>query len=666
MVNRIMDTSTFESGSFWQFVDPPVAIFRLAAFGLTCVGVGYSLVLIKLVRERQYYTRVSPDKRAVTKTHVLSTDVVGAIKSAFTKAAPKRSLSSAASLVISLTSDESIARKRLNLCMKFVDLFIQTVMLLQILENGLPIALVAVFTVIVAANALWCAILMFLPLKQAVLVENFVDLIFDLLIAVGYPMILVCYCLSAFKFDRAKLTINLAAFPQGWMEQSASTIADPVQTVVIYKTLKSLRISSVFNFFTRMGINVTLWFKLHRITNFMNNPRSQTSSIYPKRNRVAASSLVVFTLLVIVYVEESTRTSARACYPHPECVMNARRWIMLEKDSLTQCPCLALIDNDIAPKTYAEWMNPKNVTTKVAQLATTGFLQIVQLTNRKLEITSVHTHANVSSMDSRANTARISVSSNYRISATCTDRFTELYRRVEGKPTVGLVSLPADMFDEMSSLTTLHLGSNVALTQLPSFHGLTSLKILAVAVSLSLLELPAFDSLHKLERLIIAIAPQLDSLPDFLPIHDLKSFVTIDRGMWCCNGFLGECDLQNPLCGVHPVWGSPAATCLPANRTASRATLDAIAKFSKSVCGGLLRPTDAQPPPTEETMASCGGILYRQCELPGSPAAICYNARFMGIACTTSVYPIEMRRRQIAQGVGDPCDPEYEAWLGCK
>ncbi|KAF1787629.1 hypothetical protein JG687_00018661 [Phytophthora cactorum] len=25
-----------------------------------------------------------------------------------------------------------------------------------------------------------------------------------------------------------------------------------------------------------------------------------------------------------------------------------------------------------------------------------------------------------------------------------------------------------------------------------------------------------------------------------------------------------------------------------------------------------------------------------------------------------------MRRRQIAQGVGDPCDPDVEAWLGCK
>ncbi|ETL90292.1 hypothetical protein L917_10984 [Phytophthora nicotianae] len=543
--------------------------------------------------------------------------------------------------------------------MKLVDLMIELVMLLQILEDGLPIVLVAVFTVIVAANAVWCALVMLLPLKQTVLVENLIDLIFDLLIAVGYPMILVCYCLSAFKFDRAKLMINQAVFPQGWLEQSASTIADPVQTVVIYKTLNSLRISSIFNFFTRMGINITLWLKCQRLMNLMENPRRQSSSVYPRHCRLAASSLVAFAIFVIIYVEESTRTSAVACHPHPECVINARRWLML--DSLTQCPCLALIDNNIAPKTYSEWMDPKDITAKVAHLATMGLLQIVQLTNRKLEVLPE---------ELRGCTDMRYLSLVYTHTQTLPVWAKELkqleYLHVEGKMTIGLVKLPDDMFDEMSSLTTLHLGSNLALTQLPSFHGLTSLEMLVVAVSLSLLELPAFDSLYKLERLIIGIMPQLDSLPDFLPIHDLKSFVIMDRGMWCCNGFLGECDLQNPLCGVHPVWGSPAATCLPANRTASRATLDAIAKFSKSVCGGLLRPTDAQPPPTEESMTSCGGILYRQCELPGIPKAICYNARFMGTACTPSKYPIEMRRRQIAQGVDDPCTPVYEAWLGCK
>ncbi|KAG3150577.1 hypothetical protein PI126_g11439 [Phytophthora idaei] len=200
---------------------------------------------------------------------------------------------------------------------------------------------------------------MLLPFEQTALVENVVDPIFDLLIAVGYPVIVVCYCLSTFNFDRAKLAINLEVFPPSWIEQAASTIADPVQTVVIYKSLKSLRISSVFNFFTRMSINVTLWLKYLRITNIMGNPRKQSSCVYPKRHRLVAASLVVFALFLIVYVEESTRTSAIAC---------------------------PLIDNDFAPKTYAEWMNPKNVTAKVAQLATMGLLQIVQLTNRNLQV----------------------------------------------------------------------------------------------------------------------------------------------------------------------------------------------------------------------------------------------------------------------------------------
>ncbi|KAF1791360.1 Leucine-rich repeat domain, L domain-like [Phytophthora cactorum] len=165
------------------------------------------------------------------------------------------------------------------------------------------------------------------------------------------------------------------------------------------------------------------------------------------------------------------------------------------KSSLTQCPCLALIDNDFAPKTYAEWMNPKNVTAKVTQLATMGLLQIVQLTNRNLQVLPEEIRG-------------------------CTEM---RYIRVEGKATIGLVGLPVDMFDEMSSLTTLHISTNV-LTRLPSLHRLTNLKMPALAASMALEKLPAF---HKLERLVIAITPLLDSLPDFSPIQDFKSFVTM-------------------------------------------------------------------------------------------------------------------------------------------
>ncbi|KAE8885858.1 hypothetical protein PF005_g31001 [Phytophthora fragariae] len=41
-----------------------------------------------------------------------------------------------------------------------------------------------------------------------------------------------------------------------------------------------------------------------------------------------------------------------------------------------------MIDRDIAPKTYAEWEMPKNLTEKVIQLASSGDLQTLQLTNR--------------------------------------------------------------------------------------------------------------------------------------------------------------------------------------------------------------------------------------------------------------------------------------------
>lgn len=94
--------------------------------------------------------------------------------------------------------------------------------------------------------------------------------------------------------------------------------------------------------------------------------------------------LVLFAALLVVFVEESMRTSSLACEPHPECVVNARRWTIVTSGSLTQCPCLTMIDRDIVPKTYAEWKNPTNVTEKVAQLAASGDLQTLKVTNHYL------------------------------------------------------------------------------------------------------------------------------------------------------------------------------------------------------------------------------------------------------------------------------------------
>eukprot|EP00644_Phytophthora_capsici_P007904 jgi/Phyca11/128580/e_gw1.77.45.1 len=482
-------------------------------------------------------------------------------------------------------------------------------------------------------------------------------------------MLVLVYCLSTFNFPRDKYAINHEVFPPGWFEQQASVVADPTQTAVIYKTLKSLRILSALDFFARMGVHITLFLRLRELVTLIQYPWKQQRRVYPRRHRPAAILLVIYACLLLVFVEESVRTSTIACGPHPECVVHARRWTFLERGSLTQCPCLMLIDRDIAPKYYAEWEQPRNVTEKLAQLATRGDLQTIQLTNRYLPVVPDEVRRCTGLKHLYYFPSR---TLEYTHTQTLPIWFKELaeleFFHLESKFTSPIVSLPDDMFQDMSSLTFIHFAGFIAIRRLPSFEGLTNLKSLTLAVFLGLDKLPAFDSLRRLERLLVTCVPSLETLPDLAPIKNtLKSLILTDRGTWCCNGFLGECNLKDPMCQVHPLWGTPEATCLPSDHTkATPDTLALIEKFPANVCNGLLFPGSLEGPPSRDTMDPCKGTLYRQCTDPSGAESMCYNARFMGIACDTNPFPIKMRRYQIARGVGDPCNPEYEAWLGCK
>ncbi|KAG3166014.1 hypothetical protein PC128_g19810 [Phytophthora cactorum] len=72
-----------------------------------------------------------------------------------------------------------------KLLMKFGDLALETFLLHQMLESGSPAVLIAIFTVVVASNALICAVMMFVPYKRAPRAETFVDILFDFLIAIA-------------------------------------------------------------------------------------------------------------------------------------------------------------------------------------------------------------------------------------------------------------------------------------------------------------------------------------------------------------------------------------------------------------------------------------------------------------------------------------------------
>ncbi|KAE9146025.1 hypothetical protein PF005_g9870 [Phytophthora fragariae] len=369
-------------------------------------------------------------------------------------------------------------------------------------------------------NAFSCAVMMFLPDSYAGLTEVIVDITFDFLFAVAFPMLTVIYCLSSFRLDYAKLSINMEIFPLGAFEREASVIANPVQTDIIYKTLKSLQISSVLLLISRVGVSFVVAYRLYHAVDLIRNPDKRPTRLYPRRHRLSVAFFLVVVVGLVVFVEESIRTSSIACQAHPECAVKAHRWTIVKDGSLTQCPCRALIDGDIAPKSYAEWMAPVDVTAKVVQLASTGDLRTVKLTNRYLPVLPEELR-----LCREMQYMSLMYTSTERIPVWAKEFVHLEYLYIEGASNSSLLELPDDMFKDMSSLTFIHLGTHPQLQQLPSFEGLDNLKTLVLAVLVSLVELPSFDSLYNLERMELTTLPTITTLPDFKSLQKLKTFI---------------------------------------------------------------------------------------------------------------------------------------------
>lgn len=195
-------------------------------------------------------------------------------------------------------------------------------------------------------------------------------------------MLVLGYCLVSSTFDRRLLAINERAFSPGAFETFASVLADPVQRSVVMDTISWLRVYSLPNLLARMGANIAMCARLHRGLTLLQSPSKSIPTAYPGTRSLA----LVFALMAaatIMTTGESVRTSAIACELHPECSIHAWRWTVLDPDKkLWQCPCLTLVDVEVAPKTFAEWVEPKNSTQKLAQLASTGDLRVIHITNR--------------------------------------------------------------------------------------------------------------------------------------------------------------------------------------------------------------------------------------------------------------------------------------------
>ncbi|KAG7389649.1 hypothetical protein PHYPSEUDO_010046 [Phytophthora pseudosyringae] len=707
-INYVMRTRELDNGSFWMLVEPTPSLRALSLAGLAIVVLGYIYIGVMLLAWRRQ--RISTGVPSVSKLSV-DFQVVSSPDLRQLCSASKRSVNQLASIHpeqpetqasrLPSLSKGSDARKIVCLWMKVVDLMLQLFMLYQTLEAGFPLPLVVACTLIVVWNAFAVVALMHSPSPPSQMSEAVVDSISDFLVAVGFPVLVLSYCLTTFEFDRASQRLSADLFPHSSFQNAARVHANPEQIAKVFKSLEGLRFQSVGACIARIGNNVALLISLRRLIRFLRaqGPPSAElkvkSSIYPRKHPLALL-LVAIALGTVIFVSGSVHRSRNACREFPMCTMHAYRWWLsntkTNESESWNCPCRVLIDVDVSPTNYSTWKDPPDATAVVSKLAAAGDLEILQIINRRLP-------------DLPDTLRRCSRLKHIALVFTHTttlphwaSEFTDLeFLHVEGKAReTSLSSLPQGLFSNMKKLTFVHLGEHVNLPRLPDVAGLTNLRSITMANLAALDTLPAdFAQLTRLEILLVVMMPRLETFPDLTRARRTLKTLVIDMCRLCCDGFLqSDCDLSSSTCSQP----NEALACLPPGLTATTGMLELFQTFNSTICVERSGPTGNQTglggsPPDhgtphvpgmpsdaeleaalERSMQQCAGVLYRECQVepapdrPNSPSlssGICSSDRYLPISCNGDPNTIELRRQQIERHIGPVCNPQYEAWLGC-
>ncbi|GMF14411.1 unnamed protein product [Phytophthora fragariaefolia] len=537
---------------------------------------------------------------------------------------------------------------------------------------------------------------------------------FDMVFAVGWPMLWLGYSVDHFDFDRAKALLYLKVYPPGWFERKARLMADTVTITLFQISFDALRMKSVSDLLLRMVMNLSFCYRLKRAVEFLirrhrqKHRRTKSFNLVktvhqPNLPRPIALIFFAFSVSVVVATHMSIMTSEKACYAYPQCAVYAYRW-----KSNDLCPCRALIDVECAPHAYNEWIHPPEVTNLVSMLAKSGDLRIIQIINRQLPVWPPDLQRCTGLRSMYALPFLRTLLTGYCTNSFCliyrfrtlmytgisvipewaatfrnlellyvhpdlsflySNKFNTLYtskfiRSIEGRPIdTNLVSLPGNLFDSMLKLTHLHLAVHQNLVRIPPLDGLANLKSLTLAIMMSLVEIPPLENLTKLQLVQVFGANKTQRIPNLSPDVGSVSLLIADS-MACCNGYI-TCNLSSYLCSAHPSCLDKAQ---PENRP-NEVTQHVFDLMTAKTCTtSPYKAADFFKTPTEEDVDNCGGVLYAQCQKFNGTARIpgmCYNERMQVISCQTMKLFKIARIQEIEFGVGFPCDAINEKYLGC-
>lgn len=211
---------------------------------------------------------------------------------------------------------------------------------------------------------------------------------FDMLFAVGAPIMLLAYAYTDFQFDRDRARAILENLPPGSFDRQARLAADPSEVNMFLASFDALRTNTWSGLFVQFVLNVSFCYRLKRVVQVYSVSRRRVyNSGFLERLEQArvphplALIFLTISAMAIAHTYHAINQSRRLCDSYTECAAYAYRW-----ESSLYCPCLAFISADKAPASYDIWINPPDATERLRLLTATGDLQVLYIVNRRLSV----------------------------------------------------------------------------------------------------------------------------------------------------------------------------------------------------------------------------------------------------------------------------------------
>lgn len=205
-------------------------------------------------------------------------------------------------------------------------------------------------------------------------------------------MIVIIYAYHNFHFDYDEFHTREETIPAGVFDRLARLYTDPNQMSIFRLGFYSLLLKTGSSIFVKVGLLVLSLYKWTKIVLVLiqsNYTRQRQLEIPHLRKltkqtrRHLAIGILVFICagtLLIIYTIVAVTSSAANCKPFPHCITVSYQWYASEDG----CPCAAYINRETAPRSFAQWVMPPDVTDELALVAKEGQLKMIQLINRAL------------------------------------------------------------------------------------------------------------------------------------------------------------------------------------------------------------------------------------------------------------------------------------------